>query len=107
MATGLDESALQAYVEVALSRVASTSEQSVLGALRAELTGRRSALTGWHRELGSLDPDVRRTLGRLLNDAERALTKALDARHAELAREARREQLASDRLLLDELVDLD
>jgi phenylalanyl-tRNA synthetase alpha chain len=106
MATALDESELQAYVAAALSRVASTSEQPVLGALRAELTGRRSVLTGWHRELGSLEPDERRTLGRLLNDAERALTEALDARHAELATEARRTLLQADRLLLDELVDL-
>ena len=93
MPPGLGESELTAYVADALARVASTSDQSALGALRAELTGRRSVLAGWHRELGSLDPDDRRTLGRLLNEAERAITEALGSRDVEHAREARRERI--------------
>jgi phenylalanyl-tRNA synthetase alpha chain len=105
MAPGLDESELAAYVEDALSRVASASGPAALGALRAELTGRRSTLAKWHRELGSLGPDERRTLGRLLNEAERAITEALGERDAERAREARAERLVADRLSLDELVD--
>jgi phenylalanyl-tRNA synthetase alpha chain len=105
MASGPGAAELTAYVDDALSRVALASDQAALGALRAELTGRRSGLAGWHRELGALDPDDRRTLGRLLNEAERAVTGALDARDIELAREARRERLVADTLLLDELVD--
>src|ERR1019366_2892119 len=105
MAPGLNEAALSSYVRDALARVADVVDQTALGALRAELTGRRSALTGWHRELGSLDPEARRALGRLLNEAECAITESIDGRDAALSREARRAQLEADRLCLDELVD--
>jgi phenylalanyl-tRNA synthetase alpha chain len=105
MASGPGATELTAYVDDALARVASASDRVALGALRAELTGRRSGLATWHRELGALEPDDRRTLGRLLNESEQAITAALDTRDAELAHEARRERLAADALVLDELVD--
>jgi phenylalanyl-tRNA synthetase alpha chain len=105
MAPGLDESALRAYVDDALERVAAAPAQPALGELRTELTGRRSQLGAWHRELGSLGADERRSLGRVLNEAERSIAEALDARAVELARDARRERLETDRLRLDELVD--
>ena len=46
-------------------------------------------------------------LGRLLNEAEAAVTDALDARGVELLARERAARLEADRLALDELVDLE
>lgn len=105
MATDLGEAALSTYVDDALVRVAALGSSDGLSALRAELTGKRSALNGWHRQLGALGEEERRSLGRLLNDADRVINAAFDARGIQLAADERRDRLTADRLCLDELVD--
>jgi phenylalanyl-tRNA synthetase alpha chain len=101
-----DPATLDAYIDDALARVAVADDLASLLSLEAELTGRRSAFGAWHRELGSLEPDERRTLGKALHDASGALSEAVEARRAALRAAARADRLDADRLHLDEFEDL-
>ena len=76
---------------------------AALDALDRELNGKSSALGALKRQLGSLEPDERRTVGQALNEAQTAIRSAASARRAELAAQARAVQLAAERLDLTEL----
>ena len=103
----LDPAAISAYVSDAVRRLALADGLESLEALGAELSGRRSALTEWRRELGSLAEEDRRELGRALHEAAATIAGALDDRRGALEALARSARLDADRLSLDELVDLE
>ncbi|WP_419864379.1 phenylalanine--tRNA ligase subunit alpha [Candidatus Poriferisodalis sp.] len=98
--------ALLASIDAARSQglaavsAASTSEELALA--ESGLFGRKSVLGQIKQDLGSLPPEQRAAVGRVLNDAQQALRSA----HAEAAREmaasARREQLQREWLDLTE-----
>ena len=75
-----------------------------LAQVETELFGKRSALAGAHRSLGSLDPDARKEAGRQLHEARAALEELLAARRATLAEAERAALLAADRLDLTEVI---
>jgi len=106
MAPTFDEAAVAAHVRDAVAEVAAASNLEALEVLDLELAGRRSVLGAWHKELGSLDAEQRRALGRVLHRATKEVADALGARRAQLEAEASAARLDADRLLLDELEDL-
>src|SRR6202035_588575 len=106
MAPTFDEAAVAARVRDDVARVQASTDHDELEALDVELAGRRSVLAGWHKELGSLDPERRRALGQVLHEATQEVASALAARRSELVAEANAARIAADRLLLDELEDL-
>jgi phenylalanyl-tRNA synthetase alpha chain len=106
MPATFDPAALSAHVADALVRVAEATDPEGLRTLAAELTGKRSLVTGLHRSLGSLGADERREAGRLLNEAVAAITAAVDERSAVLGAAARASRLEADRLRLDEVQDI-
>jgi len=73
-----------------------------LATIEREFVGKRGELTLKKRELGSLDPDERRRVGRELNDALATISIIADQRRQQLAAAAEAEQLASERLDLSE-----
>jgi phenylalanyl-tRNA synthetase alpha chain len=75
---------------------ARTAEE--LEAARLALLGRKGAVTAILRGLGSVAPDERPRVGRLVNELKEELEGALAAREAELRREAREERLAAERV---------
>jgi phenylalanyl-tRNA synthetase alpha chain len=87
----------------ATTRAAAAATLDDWRALDVELNGKKSALGGFKRRLGELDPDERRTVGAALNQAQEQVRAALAARRAELDADARRAQLAAERLDLTEL----
>ncbi|HEY7939663.1 MAG TPA: phenylalanine--tRNA ligase subunit alpha [Acidimicrobiales bacterium] len=87
----------------ATTRAAAAATLDDWRALDVELNGKKSALGGFKRRLGELDPDERRTVGAALNRAQEQVRAALGARRAELDADARRAQLAAERLDLTEL----
>ncbi|MDP1818937.1 MAG: phenylalanine--tRNA ligase subunit alpha [Acidimicrobiales bacterium] len=89
----------------AAPRIAAAASLDELRALAAELLGKRSALSSLKSGLGPLDPDARREAGTAINRARDVLQAAVNARRAELEAEARREQLAAERLDLTEVTD--
>ena len=82
-------------------RAAATLDQ--LRELAADLLGKQGELAGVKRQLGSLAPDDRRTVGQSVNEALAAVQAAHDARRAELAAAARRLRLEAERLDLTEV----
>ncbi|MBX3283835.1 MAG: phenylalanine--tRNA ligase subunit alpha [Actinobacteria bacterium] len=68
-----------------------------------EVLGKGSALTGFKRQMGGLEPDARREVGAALNEARAALEAAVAARRAALAATAQREQAEAERLDLTEV----
>jgi phenylalanyl-tRNA synthetase alpha chain len=85
-------------------RIAATETLEELRAVETEATGKRSALTAVRRRLGGLDPEARRTAGKVLNAAAEAVTAAADERRAVLEAAARTEQLLAERLDLTEVI---
>jgi phenylalanyl-tRNA synthetase alpha chain len=85
-------------------RIAATETLDQLRAVESDVTGKRSALTAVRRRLGGLDPEARRTAGKVLNAAAEAVTAAAGERRAVLEAAARTEQLLAERLDLTEVI---
>jgi phenylalanyl-tRNA synthetase alpha chain len=79
------------------------SEASTMSALEAALVsilGRKAPFSDVQRSVGSLAPDERRLVGKVVNETRAALQEAADARRAEL------EALAEGALLVADRIDL-
>jgi phenylalanyl-tRNA synthetase alpha chain len=85
----------------AIEAAASTD---ALAQVETELFGKRSALSGAHRSVGSLEPEARKEAGRQLHEARAALEAQLAARRVVLAESERAALLLSDRLDLTEVI---
>jgi phenylalanyl-tRNA synthetase alpha chain len=89
---------LDALVSDAQARIAAAADSAALEEVRIDVLGRRAPLVLALRELGSLDPDERRTRGADLNRARRALEEQVERRSRELGEAELEERLRSDRL---------
>ena len=85
-----------------LDAVAGAATLDELRAVETEVLGKRGALARSKAGLGALPAEERRDAGRAVNEAVAAVQAALDERRATLAAEARRLQLAEERLDLTE-----
>jgi phenylalanyl-tRNA synthetase alpha chain len=88
----------------ARTRIAAATTVDDLRAVEIDVAGKRSPLVGLRRQLGSLDPEGRRTVGKALNTAGDAVRAALDARRGVLEAAARAGQLQAERLDLTEVL---
>jgi phenylalanyl-tRNA synthetase alpha chain len=84
-------------------RIAAASTLDALAALERELTGKASSLTAFKRQMGSLDPDERRTVGAALHEARAAIAEAVDQRRGALEAEASARRATAERLDLTEV----
>ncbi len=89
---------LDALVSDAKARIAAAAGSAALEEVRIDVLGRKAPLVLALRELGSLDPEVRRTRGADLNRARRALEELVEHRARELGEAELEERLRSDRL---------
>ncbi len=87
-----------------LRAVAEAASLEELRALQAELVGKRSALAGLGRSLGSLEPEARRVVGAELQEARSGLEEAIGSRRSALEQAERAVALQSDRLDLTEVL---
>ena len=85
-----------------LDAVADAATLDELRAVETDVLGKRGALARSKAGLGALPAEERRDAGRAVNEAVAAVQAALDERRATLAAEARRLQLAEERLDLTE-----
>ncbi|CAN5625644.1 phenylalanine--tRNA ligase subunit alpha [soil metagenome] len=83
-------------------RLAAAPDLETLRELEAEYLGKQSALSGLKASMRDLSPDERKSLGAAMNAARGALEQAVSDRRAALAADARRAQLAEERLDLTE-----
>jgi phenylalanyl-tRNA synthetase alpha chain len=95
---------IQRIEDEARVRVNAAATADELRTVEAEVLGRRSALAGLRQRLGGLDPDDRRTVGKVLNGALQALGAAVEERRAVLAAAERTERLLAERLDLTEVL---
>ncbi|MDX1626354.1 MAG: phenylalanine--tRNA ligase subunit alpha, partial [Wenzhouxiangellaceae bacterium] len=91
---------LTAQRENALADVAGASSLRELDEARVAWLGKKGQLTAALKNLGQLPPEQRKDAGRAVNELKRDLSAAIDARRAELEREA------LDRRLAEETVDV-
>jgi phenylalanyl-tRNA synthetase alpha chain len=85
-----------------LDAVAGAATLDELRAVETDVLGKRGALARSKAGLGALPPEERRDAGRVVNEAVAAIQAALDERRTTLASEARRLQLAEERIDLTE-----
>ena len=95
---------LENVEEGARDRLATVASLDELKAAELELLGKKAPLTLAKARLGQLEPDERRDAGRRLNEARAAIEVLVADARASLEAVARREQLASERLDLTEVV---
>jgi phenylalanyl-tRNA synthetase alpha chain len=90
--------------DAARGRVAEAATLDELDALKTELLGRRSELVALRQQLGSLDPDDRRIVGKALNSAFESVSALIAERRAQLEAAERRSRLEAERLDLTEVL---
>jgi len=89
---------LDALVSDAQARIAAAGGSAALEEVRIDVLGRKAPLVLALRELGSLDPEERRTRGADLNRARRSLEELVERRSRELGEAELEERLRADRL---------
>ena len=87
---------LDRLVADAPHRIAAAASLDQLHRLETELLGRSSVISEVKRSLGGIDPERRRALGRLINQANTLIGPAILARRAELERIETAAALAGD-----------
>jgi phenylalanyl-tRNA synthetase alpha chain len=96
----LDEAAITAAVEQAISAIAGASTLDELKAVRLTHTGEKSPLSLANREIGGLPKDQKAAAGKLMGSSRGRVNKALADRTAELEAEN------DARILVEETVDV-
>jgi phenylalanyl-tRNA synthetase alpha chain len=96
---------LDALVADATSAVAEVADLDALHALQSSLLGKKAAIVGAKKQLGSLPPQERVELGKAINEARAAIETAIAEREVDLAVAARRVRLEAERLDLSERLD--
>ena len=84
--------------------IEAATSTDALAQVEVDLFGKRSALSGVQRSLGSLDPEARKKAGRQLQEARAVLEAQLEAQGHALALAERAALLVSDRLDLTEVI---
>ena len=94
----LTEADLQDYVEAAKSAVTEIANSADLQQMRVTLTGKKSALTGWSKQMGKLDADSKKTLGGWLHQVRTQITDTLNAQQQALEEAALTAKLNAERV---------
>lgn len=93
MSTSLDELLAQA-----LQALATATDLMQLDAVRVHYLGKKGLFTDQMKELGKLDPEQRRTVGQVINQAKDSLQSELEAKKTALESAALSARLASERI---------
>jgi phenylalanyl-tRNA synthetase alpha chain len=101
MSTPDEINGLVEQARAALSHASSTEE---VREVAASVAGKRSPLALASRELGTLDPEDRRELGRMLHEARSAVEALIDERRVEIATAELAREMEENRLDLTEFI---
>lgn len=93
MSTSLDELLAQA-----LQALATATDLMQLDAVRVHYLGKKGLFTDQMKELGKLDPEQRRTVGQVINQAKDNFQSELEAKKTALESAALSARLASERI---------
>jgi phenylalanyl-tRNA synthetase alpha chain len=89
---------LEALEADLLARIAASSDEAAIEAVRVEALGKNGAISGLMRNLGAMAPDERKAMGAELNKAKDRLSEALTIRKASLAEAALEARLAAEKV---------
>lgn len=87
---------IQQVRDAVTSAIAAAADSSSLEHLRVQYLGKKGELTVLMKELGSVAPDERRSIGALLNEAKGQVEQALESRRESLVEAEQEQQLASE-----------
>jgi phenylalanyl-tRNA synthetase alpha chain len=93
MSTSLDELLAQA-----IQQLATATDLSQLDAVRVHYLGKKGLFTEQMKELGKLDPEQRRAVGQVINQAKDSFQSQLESKKTELEHAALSARLASERI---------
>ena len=93
---------LEALAASARQRLFEAADLDAVAALDSELLGKKSLLSAAKKQLGSLDPDERKAVGRALNEIRRGIESGVAAARERLMVGSRQAQYAGERLDLSE-----
>lgn len=86
----------------ARERVGEATTLDELKTIEAESIGKKGELALLKKQLGSLEPDERKSVGQAVNEAKAAIEEVVARRRADLESDARRARLEAERLDLTE-----
>ncbi|HVY03398.1 MAG TPA: phenylalanine--tRNA ligase subunit alpha, partial [Caulobacterales bacterium] len=89
---------LEALEASLMARIAQSTDEAALEAVRVEALGKQGAISGLMRTLGQMSPDERKTMGPKLNGLRDRVTEALATRKAALAEAALEAKLQAERV---------
>jgi phenylalanyl-tRNA synthetase alpha chain len=95
---------IEQIVKEGQAAIEAATSTDALAQVETDLFGKRSALSGAHRSVGSLDPAARKEAGRQLHEARALLEGALATQRIALAQAERSALLVADRLDLTEVI---
>lgn len=87
---------IEDIVTQALQELASATDLSQLDQVRVNYLGKKGLFTQQMKELGSLDPEQRRSAGQVINDAKNTFQEALEARKVTLESDELAARLAKE-----------
>ncbi|MGL5719825.1 MAG: phenylalanine--tRNA ligase subunit alpha, partial [Alphaproteobacteria bacterium] len=70
---------IEQYQAQILASLEQIQDLKALGALRAEVFGKKSPLSAWLKALGGLEPEARKAQGEWVNFCKTILTQAFEA----------------------------
>ena len=92
----LDEAKLTHFASTAETLITQASQVSALQELRVQLTGKKSLLTGWSKQLGKLDSNDKKTYGGYLHQVRSRIQQALTEQQQQLETEALNAKLQAE-----------
>ncbi|MGZ4960420.1 MAG: phenylalanine--tRNA ligase subunit alpha [Methylomonas sp.] len=87
---------IEDIVTQALQALAEANDLNQLDQVRVNYLGKKGVFTQYMKELGSLDPEQRRSVGQVINNAKNSFQESLDARKAVLENAELAERLAGE-----------
>lgn len=94
----LTQAQFHQFIEAARALIAQTTTPQALQQQRVNLTGKKSALTGWSKQLGKLDADAKKSYGALLHEVRSAIQDALTEQQQALESAALQAKLDAERI---------
>jgi len=94
----LTEAELQDYAQAAQSAVSEIATSADLQQMRVNLTGKKSALNQWSKQMGKLDAEAKKTMGGWLHQLRTQITDSLNAQQQVLEQAALTAKLNAERL---------
>ncbi|MFW2178412.1 MULTISPECIES: phenylalanine--tRNA ligase subunit alpha [unclassified Moraxella] len=94
--TDLSQDQFAEFTDLAKHLIATAQNPQDLQAVRVTLTGKKSHLTTWSKQLGSLDADGKKTIGGQLHEVRSQINDRLQQAQADLEAQALEAKLASE-----------